>query len=139
VNARLVPTETVAAAWLLLAICAASGCSRGESAWQRVSVTGTVNYQGQAVTDGSISLRPISETGGPAAGAAIRDGRFEIPEEQGPTAGMYQAKLLVPVGDLSASATGKSRFALQQIPNMRQFERSVKLIAGSNTLRNDLK
>jgi hypothetical protein len=123
---------------LVLAIGAAPGCSRGESAWERVTVTGTVTYRGQAVADGSISLCPVTKTktGGPAAGAAIRDGRFEIPEERGPTTGMYQAKLLVAV---SSSATGKTRRALRELPNVHQFDRSVKLTAGSNTLRFDLK
>jgi hypothetical protein len=136
---QAVRTIRAAAALLLLAVCAATGCSRGEPAWQRVAVTGTVTYLGQEVADGSISLRPASEAGGPAAGAAIRDGRFGIPEEQGPTTGMYQAKLLVAVGGVSGTATGKSRPTLRQLPNVQPFERSVRFTAGSNTLRFDLK
>jgi hypothetical protein len=101
-------------------------------------VTGTVTYRGHAVTDGSISLHPIDETGGPAAGAAIRDGRFEIPDEEGPTTGAYQAKLLVAVGDDSSSATSKSRPGLRQLPNVRQFERRVEFTAASNTLHFEL-
>jgi hypothetical protein len=124
---------------LLLAICSASGCTRGESTWQRVSVTGTVTYRGQAVADGAVSLRPVSETGGLVAGAAIRDGRFEIPEEEGPIAGNYQAKLLVPVGGDSSSAKNKPRSPFRQLPKMLTFERNVKFTAGSNTLRFDLK
>jgi hypothetical protein len=128
-----------AASSLLLTVFAASGCSRGDSAWQRVAVTGTVTYLGQAVTDGSISLRPASKTGGPAAGAAIQNGRFEIPQDQGPIAGMYQAKLLVAVGDKSSSATGKSRPGLRQLPKLLPFDRKITLTPGSNTLRFDLK
>jgi hypothetical protein len=139
VNAQDVPNLWRAAARLILAVCAVSGCSRDQSAWQRVSVTGTVTYKAQAVTDGSISLRPVSETRGPAAGAAICDGRFEISEEHGPATGMYQAKLLVVIGDDSSSAKGKSRPTLRQNLNVRQFERSVKFTAGSNSLRFDLK
>jgi hypothetical protein len=138
VNAQVVPTFRAGAAGLILTVCA-SGCSRDQSAWQRVSVTGTVTYKAQTVADGSISLRPVSETRGPAAGAAIRDGRFQISEEHGPATGMYQAKLLVVIGDDSAPPTRKSRPALRQIPKVRQFERSVKFTAGSNNLRFDLK
>jgi hypothetical protein len=138
VNRQAVSTVRAAAVCLLLAVCAESGCSRSESAWQRVTVTGTVTYKGDAVGDGSISLRPVSGTRGPAAGAAIRNGSFEIPQEQGPTTGMYQAKLLVVAGDDSASATGKSSPPLRQKPNVRQFERSVKFTAGSNALCFDL-
>ena len=39
-------------------VCLVQGCSKGESQWDRVAVSGTVNYAGRPVPDGSITLRP---------------------------------------------------------------------------------
>ena len=120
-------------AWL---VCLVQGCSSGGSAWDRVAVSGTVNYAGRPVPDGSITLRPASASGGPTAGATIRDGRFEISENLGPTTGEYQAKLVIVVPDQPASRP--PRPPMKRFPTVREFEQGVEIAAGDNSLSFDL-
>jgi hypothetical protein len=136
-TARGLPTSRAAAAWLRLTFWAASGCTRGQSACQRVSVTGTVTYQGHAVADGSISLQPVNETGGPPRGRQSATAASRFPRKKGRQAARTEPGCWLWLAT-SSSATGKSRPGLRQLPNVRQFERSVMFTAGSNTLRFEL-
>lgn len=75
---RLPLCLTVAA--LLFAGCSGAGPQRAE-------VSGTVKINGQAVPEGAINFFPDKGTKGPEAGAAIKDGKFHIPRDQGPIVG----------------------------------------------------
>jgi hypothetical protein len=84
---RLAPTP---AAVLGLALGLAAGC--GPAGPPRYGVTGEVTFQGQPLEQGSILF---AGTGGTAdrGGAPIMRGRYEIPAEQGLTAGHYLVQI----------------------------------------------
>jgi hypothetical protein len=66
----------------------AAGCKGGD----RCGVAGTVSWKGQPVKAGTILfLRPGSP--GPAAGAAIKDGAFEVPASHGLPPGSYKVSV----------------------------------------------
>ena len=73
---------------LLLAL---NGCS--DHAGGRLAVQGTVTLDGQPLTRGSISFRPVAGTSGPTAGAKIVDGRFSIPSGKSVFAGKYRVEI----------------------------------------------
>ena len=74
----------LAAASLLLL----SGCFGGDRL-DRIPVHGTVHFPEGQATSGAISLLPEPGHHGPAATAAIDQGRFEFTEEDGPVAGPH--------------------------------------------------
>jgi hypothetical protein len=70
---------------LLACVCAAvAGCG-GRS--PSVRVWGTVSYQGRPVQEGQIIFFPTEDTESPSTGGVIEDGRYDIPEDDGPYAG----------------------------------------------------
>ncbi|MGE0758753.1 MAG: hypothetical protein AB7O38_17125 [Pirellulaceae bacterium] len=81
--------------WLCgaLGLCLATvSCGGPEySGDKRFPVTGTATFDGQSIDLGAISLVPTG--GGRACGGVIQDGKIEIPEENGPTAGTYRVEL----------------------------------------------
>lgn len=115
---------TIRACSLLLCLwlfATTSGCGTNGSKWSRVHVTGTVTYEGQPVPDGSITLRPAAGTAGPAAGAAIVNGDYEIPEGDGPALGTYQATITVVMFNGPRVNAGP-----RDIPEMHRFEQEVE-------------
>lgn len=72
-----------------------TGCGGGGPVYegpQRVPVTGTVKFDGQAVTSGSIMFVPQGTDQAPAGGI-IADGNYSIREGIGPNLGKYQVKI----------------------------------------------
>ena len=61
------------------------GC--GTENVQRAAVKGEVLLDGQPLAEGRILFEPTGDTKGPAAGASITDGNFEITAEQGVVVG----------------------------------------------------
>ena len=55
----------------------------------RVPVSGTVTQNGQPIREGKITFAPAQGTSGPAAGASIENGRYQIPASEGPGTGDY--------------------------------------------------
>ena len=76
-----------------LALCAVlAGCSGSKySGDKRYPLTGEVTFEGQPVDLGSISFIP--EGKGHASGGVIKDGKYEVPEEKGATAGTYRVEI----------------------------------------------
>ena len=66
-----------------------SGCA--EPAPKRGAVRGSVTVDGQPVAAGKV--RFFALTNGISAEGEIRDGRYEIPAEKGPTAGRYRVEI----------------------------------------------
>lgn len=83
----------------LMAICA--GCG-GDTGPLRFRTTGTVKFQAGTPVNGSISFRPADGHKGPAANGAIRDGKFDIPRTEGPTAGSHQVIVSLVAGKMAA-------------------------------------
>ena len=69
----------------------AAGCGRSSPARR---VWGTVTYQGRPVEEGQIVFFPIEGTTGPSTGAAIEQGRYDVPARTGPYAGgVYRVEI----------------------------------------------
>ena len=73
----------------LLNGCSGGGGYEGE---ERAAVSGTVTLDGSPLPYGTISFVPADE--GRRANAAISDGSYSIPEEQGPNLGEYKVEIL---------------------------------------------
>lgn len=67
-----------------------AGCG-SESGPERFEVSGTVIVDGQPLASGIISLVPEGE--GPATGAEIKDGKFHLTRERGPTKGSHNVRI----------------------------------------------
>ena len=59
----------------------------------RIAVEGSVTLDGNPLTDGSISLRPMMGTSGPTAGGKITEGTFSIRPDKGVMAGPYRVEI----------------------------------------------
>ena len=68
------------------------GCGGG-SDLERMVITGKVTYQGQPVADGLIRFVPSGATKGPPAGAAIKDGQYEVKAAGGVPAGTCRVEI----------------------------------------------
>ncbi|MEI8381080.1 MAG: carboxypeptidase-like regulatory domain-containing protein [Planctomycetota bacterium] len=77
---------------LLATVIAALGCG-GSGLPETVSVTGTVTYQGNPVTDAQVVLNSTDPKGKPATGATDAQGKFTVQTYVSPTA---QAKGAIP-------------------------------------------
>jgi len=73
-----------------VALLALIGCS-GES--DRQSLEGTVTLDGEPLSEGAITFRPMPGTEGPTAGGPIRDGQFSIASDQGTFAGTFRVEI----------------------------------------------
>ena len=84
-------------ACLLLAL---AGCG-GEESVPRTAVSGTVTLQGKPLEEGIILFTPLAK--GPSAGGDIRQGKYQLPQEKGPSPGEYRVEIRAYRG------TGKKR------------------------------
>ena len=75
----------------LLVLAVLAGCS---SRAALVGLQGEVSYEGQAIERGNIEFIPVEQTPGASAGAAIAQGRYEVPVRWGlRPAGVYQVRI----------------------------------------------
>lgn len=72
---------------LLMLAAALAGCGGEDDPWPRAAVSGQVKLDGQPLASGTITFFPSGATKGPAAGGEIIDGKFSIPEHEGPVVG----------------------------------------------------
>jgi hypothetical protein len=70
----------------------------------RQAVSGSVAYKGKPILAGSVTFVPIPETGPTSTGAAIKDGKFEIPKSQGLSPGKYRVRFAVTDKEVIAPA-----------------------------------
>jgi hypothetical protein len=73
-----------------LALVSLMGCGSGGSG---VAVLGKVSFDGQPLTEGSISFIPIEGTNGPTVGSSIKSGSFSIDRGTGPRPGKYRVEI----------------------------------------------
>jgi hypothetical protein len=72
-----------------------AGCNGGLAAPKRGKLEGTVTLNGKPVANGIIRFMALDPNGTNAA-APIKDGRYSVPEGQGPTKGKYRVEFSVP-------------------------------------------
>lgn len=73
-----------------------SGCG-SQTGPVRYRVHGTVDHKARPLVNGTISFLPASGHKGPAANGVIQNGVYDIPADEGPTAGPHQVLInLVP-------------------------------------------
>ena len=95
---------------LMIGMCLVElGCS-GNTGPARIRVSGIVERQAEPLVDGTITFLPTKGHNGPAANGAIRDGKFDIPSDEGPTAGAHQVLVNLTPGKTSPEfAAGAAR------------------------------
>jgi len=71
------------------------GCGPGRDPHGRQAISGSVTFQGKPLAPGTIQFLPANanESG---AGALIREGRYQIPREQGLSPGTYSVAITSP-------------------------------------------
>lgn len=74
--------------WCVLALLLIAGCGTGQ-----VPIQGTVTLDGVPVEEGSISFFPEAGTNSRKASAAILNGEFSIPLENGPLPGKFKVEI----------------------------------------------
>ena len=67
----------------------AVGCGEGKDPNGRQALSGTVTFQGKPLDGASIKFL-AAEKNGLSAGALIRDGKYQIPRDQGLVPGTYR-------------------------------------------------
>ncbi len=77
----------------LLALGLAGCGDSGVDDRPRQPISGTVNFDGQPLKKGFIQFHPASEAEGMAAGGMIVEGRFAIPQDEGPVPGKYKVQI----------------------------------------------
>ncbi|QDT00809.1 hypothetical protein [Adhaeretor mobilis] len=106
------------------------GCA-DENAVGRFAVSGTVAYDGQQITNGTIDLIPANGFDGKSAGAKIIDGRYEIPQLEGPEQGPYLVMIVAnrPSGKRVPADEGSSELVdvpEQYIPSIYNDRTTLK-------------
>jgi len=99
--------------------CFAAGCG-GSSAHPRAAVSGKITFDGEPLSQGTITFVPLEE--GVAASGEITNGQFSIPTEQGPSPGKCRVEVLSfqetgeKVPGISDDASGMTAETKQVIP-----------------------
>jgi hypothetical protein len=93
-HARISENSVRRIAWLIT-VGLIVGCVKAPPAPKRAKVEGKVTVNGQPVANGFIRFMAL-DPNGMNSSAAIRDGHFSVPAEQGPTKGKYRVEFNVP-------------------------------------------
>ncbi len=72
-----------------------AGCGR-RGLQERAAVRGKITLNGVDVFEGVIAFYPKGDTKGPAAGASIKNGHYEITERNGPIVGTNRVEIRIP-------------------------------------------
>lgn len=84
-----------------LGMLLSGGCGQ-KSGPTRIGVSGVVDRSTEPLVNGTITFLPAKEHKGPAANGVIQNGKFEIPEDEGPTAGPHQVLINLTPGKMTA-------------------------------------
>lgn len=76
--------------WCVL-LCGCGG--QGYPGAKRFPISGSVTYGGEPVDVGSISFLPLEGDEQRVSGGPIMEGKFDVPEERGPSAGKYRIEI----------------------------------------------
>ncbi|MEZ6092337.1 MAG: hypothetical protein R3C05_30910 [Pirellulaceae bacterium] len=94
-----------------MVLAASFGCGGANDGLQRIPISGTIMIDDQLLTDGALSLTP--QASGPACGASVRDGKFDIPKDRGPVAGVYHARVTMNADKSMVSAQSPASSPMQ--------------------------
>lgn len=112
---------------MLACLVSCTGCG---SQGGRQALSGSVTYQGQPLEQGTITFLTTAGAPGPACGALIRAGRFEVPAAQGLEPGAYRVVISAPVpgGKLTPEevAAGASPRARESLPEKYNTASTLK-------------
>jgi hypothetical protein len=88
------PMTKLAYTFYCLGLCALLvGCGGSKySGDKRYPLTGEVTFDGQPIDLGSIAFIPAGGEGR-GSGGVIQDGKYDVPEEKGATAGTYRVEI----------------------------------------------
>ena len=89
----------------IAALALFGGCGGPEDNLPRQEVSGNINLQGEPLADGLIQFRPETNQG-TFASAAIKDGKYTIPRNEGPVAGGYRVIITSPPGSKAGPSEG---------------------------------
>jgi hypothetical protein len=85
---------------LLVIATVLAGCDRGPAPPKRGKLEGNVTLSGKPVPEGKIWFFAL-EPDGVNVLAEIKDGKYSVPEDEGPTKGKYRIQFSVPSGKIS--------------------------------------
>jgi len=74
-------------------LVAVAGCSNSGADPERVTVSGQVTWQGQALEKGSLRILPEPGTDAPPSGADIVDGNYVVRNKGGVSPGQYRVEI----------------------------------------------
>jgi hypothetical protein len=102
---------------LVATLACAYGCGANDGPQ---AVSGSVTYRGKPLTHGTVTFLTTSGAPGPAAGALVTDGRFEVPAARGLEPGTYRVAISAPepggVLTREEKAAGASPKARESLP-----------------------
>lgn len=100
----------------------------------RVAVSGAVRVSGAPLESGRIIFRPDAKSSGPRAVGLISDGRYNVPRNNGPTAGDYRVTVEVgPPSSKEAGLNGLREGAAPAAPPTLSPRNSVQINAGQSS------
>ncbi len=122
---------------VLIAALGLGGCGKSDPLG-RQAVSGTVNFQGKPLDQGSILFTPLDPKQGTPAGATIQGGKFSIPAQKGLAPGKYRVGISSPEGGGAApEMPGESEpTAKERIPPEWRGETSKQEITVSKDGKN---
>ena len=77
---------------LVIGMAGHLGCSKQEG-HERAAVGGEIKVDGQPLVNGSINFYPVEGNDGPSAGGVIKEGRYDLPTDQGPLVGKNRVEI----------------------------------------------
>src|SRR5262245_45868279 len=102
---------------VVAALACAPGCGANDGPQ---AVSGSVTYRGKPLAHGTVTFLTTSGAPGPAAGALVTEGRFEVPAERGLGPGTYRVAISAPepggVLTREEKAAGASPKARESLP-----------------------
>jgi len=114
-------------------ILTACGCGPGRDPHGRQAISGSVTFQGKPLDPGTIQFIPADPAKESGGGSLIREGRYQIPREQGLAPGTYRVVITspepnntdLPISPPGAPGIKMPPLALERIPP--KFNRDSKV------------
>lgn len=133
-NALQVASPWPCAVLLICLSLVVSGCD-GSRGPRRVSVSGAVSIDGQALESGTIRFLPTGNNTGPAVSGLIHSGEYHLNGESGPVPGEYRVaivKSVIPAGGKLTDSTSRESQRVEwsdvaHVPDQNAHQQNFKL------------